>query len=295
MTIFWATLVAGVTIGSIYAIVGIGFTVIFNATRVFNLAQGALVMVGIMMSYYTLVVLNLNQALAALAVISTVVALAVFEEKTVVRPFLNKQGPASFGWFIATLGFGLVVSSVVIVAFGNRAVVPVPSPFPVGAIHLGSLAIGYQQLFIIVSFVLIILALAVFYQRTWMGQAMRGTAEDREAASLLGINPSTMSRTSFMLAGLVSAVAGFAIAPLTFSNPTVGLNFTLLGFLALAIGGFGSILGAVVGGILLGVAQQLCNTYISPDYEILTGLVLVLLIASWRPSGIFNSATIRNV
>jgi branched-chain amino acid transport system permease protein len=104
-----------------------------------------------------------------------------------------------------------------------------------------------------------------------------------------------MSRTAFIMAGLLAAIAGFVIAPITFSDPNIGLNFTLKGFLALAIGGFGSIRGAVVGGITLGVCEQLFDAYVSSNYEILVGLILVLLVLTIRPEGLFRSTVARTV
>ena len=108
MSLFLTAIVAGIAVGAIYAIVGIGYTVVFNATRVFNLAQGDLVMVGIMLSYYILVVLKWSQLAAFVLVVIAVVLISMFEERTVVRMFLKKQGNATFGWFIATLGFSYI-------------------------------------------------------------------------------------------------------------------------------------------------------------------------------------------
>lgn len=294
-TLFLNAVVAGMAVGAIYAIVGIGYTVIFSATKVFNLAQGDLVMVGVMSSYYVLVVLEWPQWAAVILVTLFVAAIALIEERFVVRRFLKKQGTASFGWFIATLGFSLILETIVNASFGRHPIVSIPSPFALSGFHLGDLTIGYRQLFVIISFVAIIAALELFYERTWIGQAMRGTAEDRDAASLLGINPVIASRVAFGLAGAVAGFAGYAIAPITFSDPTVGLAFTLKGFLALAIGGFGSIRGAIVGGLSLGIAESLWVLYQGPDYEALVGVVLVLGVLIVRPQGLFNSPTSRTV
>lgn len=295
MTLFISAVFAGVVIGSIYAIVGIGYTVIYKATSIFNLAQGDFVMVAIMSSYFLLDVLHWPQLAAAVAVIAFVPILGLFEERTVVRVFLKKTGTASFGWFVATLGFSLVVETVVTVAFGRHEIVSIPSPFSLGGFHLGDVVFGYRQLFVIITFVIVIGLLELFYQRTWMGQAMRASAGDREAASLLGINPVMISRTSFAMAGVVAGIAGFAIAPMTFSNPALGLSFSLKGFLALAVGGFGSIRGAIVGGILLGIGEQLVDLYFGSEYEIATGIVLVVGILLIRPEGLFRSASARRV
>jgi branched-chain amino acid transport system permease protein len=220
---------------------------------------------------------------------------AAVEERVVVRPFLKKTGAASFGWFIATLGFSSVIETVVNVLFGHHNIVSIPSPLPLSGLHIGSSVIGYRQLLIIGTFLAVIVFLDLFYARTWTGQGMRSAAEDREAASLIGVNPVAMSRTAFIMAGMLAGIAGFVIAPITFSNPAVGLNFTLKGFLALAIGGFGSIRGAVVGGLALGVGEQLFDTYVSSNYEIVVGAILVLLVLSARPEGLFRTTAARTV
>jgi branched-subunit amino acid ABC-type transport system permease component len=295
VTLFWTAVVAGLAIGAIYGLVGIGYTVVFNATRVFNLAQGDLVMVGVMGSYLTLVVWRLPWLAALVIVLAGVAAIAAAEERFVVRPFLKKTGAASFGWFIATLGFTAMLEAVVNILFGHRAVVAIPTPLSLSGLHIGSVQLGYRELLVIGTFIVVIVVLDLFYAKSWLGQAMRGTAEDREAASLRGINPVSMSRTAFIMAGLVAAIAGFVIAPITFSDPNIGLSFTLKGFLALAIGGFGSIRGAVVGGLTLGVCEQLFDAYVSSNYEILVGLILVLLVLTIRPEGLFRSTVARTV
>jgi branched-chain amino acid transport system permease protein len=295
MYLFLSSLVAGMTIGSIFGLIGIGYTVIFNATRVFNLAQGDLVMAGIMMSYFVLDVLKWSEWSALFIVPIVVVLIAVFEERVAVRVHLKRPGATSFGWFISTLGFSLVVSTVVFLAFGSHAVVAIPSPLPIGGFNIGNSVIGYRQLLVIGTFVTVIILLELFYARTWMGKAMRGTAEDREAASLRGINPITMSRTAFALGGLIAGLAAFVVAPLTFSDPTVGLTYTLDGFLALAIGGFGSIRGAIAGGMLLGVGTQMFDLYIGAKFDVVAGLIILLVILTFRPEGLFRTSAGRMV
>ncbi len=291
VSVFVTAVLSGLAIGSIYGLVAIGFTVIYNATRVFNLAQGDLLLVGIMMSFLMLYVVHVSEVVDFVVVVAAAALVAGVEEKFVVRPFLKKSGAAVFGWFIATLGFSAVVEAIVNILFGHHPIVAIPSPFPLSGVHFGTIVLGYRQMFVIGTFLLVIAFVEIFYTKTWMGQAMRGTAEDREAASLRGINPIVISRTAFLMAGVIAGIAGFCIAPITLSNPMVGISFTLKGFLALAIGGFGSIRGAVVGGLLLGVAEQLFDAYVSSNYEVLVGLGLVLLVLTVRPQGLFKSAT----
>jgi branched-chain amino acid transport system permease protein len=286
---------AGLAIGSIYGLVGVGYTIIFNATRVFNLAQGDLVMVGVMTSYFLIVVLGTPTWAAFPVVVVFVAAVAAIEERVIVRPFLVKAGSASFGWFIATLGFSAAVESVVTASFGNHPIVGIPSPLPLDGVRIGSVILGYRQLLVVGTFILLIVVLYLFYGRTWTGRAMRATAEDREAASLRGVNPASMSRLSFIMAGVVAGVAGYVIAPIVFSDPTVGINFTLKGFVALAIGGFGSLRGAVIGGLLLGVSEQMFDAYVSAKFEIVVGLLLLLVILNFRTEGLFPTTSARSV
>jgi branched-chain amino acid transport system permease protein len=295
MTLFFDALFAGAAIGSIYAVVGIGFAVVYRATGVFNLAQGDFVMLAIMSSYFVLDVLKWGQFADVVLVLPFIVLVSLFEERFVVRRFLTHRGGPTFGWFIATLGFSLIIETIVNAAFGDHQIVGIPSPLPLGGIDLGSVVIGHQQLLLICVFCVLILLIAIFYDRTWLGQAMTATAEDREAAGLTGINPAAMSRAAFALAGLVAGIAGYLVAPITFSDPTVGLQFTLYGFLALAIGGFGSIRGAIAGGILLGIAEQLWDLHFGSDFQVVADVLIVLLVLVIRPAGLFKVSALRTV
>jgi branched-subunit amino acid ABC-type transport system permease component len=295
MQVVFSALIAGLTIGSLYGLIGIGYTVIFNATHVFNLAQGDLAMVAIMASYYALDVLHWNEVVTFVTVIPFVVLLALFEERTVVNPLLRRGERGGIAWFISTLGFSLILETVVNLLFGDHAIVAIPSPFPVSGFNLGGTIIGYRQMFVVGTFVAVVIALELFYGRTWLGRAMRATAEDRDASSLTGISPSGMSMMAFALGGLVAAIAGLVMAPLTFSDPSVGLNYTLKGFLALAIGGFGSIRGAIAGALLLGVAEQFWDLYVGSNFEIVAGLALLLIVLLTRPEGLFRTTVARAV
>jgi branched-subunit amino acid ABC-type transport system permease component len=208
---------------------------------------------------------------------------------------LRGRNARTFGWFISTLGFAAIAEAIVQVAFGSHAIVSIPGPFSLHGVHIGSVIIPYQQLFIFITFVAVIILLEVFYGRTWLGKAMRGTAEDRDAAALVGVNPSVMGQASFIMAGLIAGIAGFVIAPVTFSDPSVGLSFTIKGFVALAIGGFGSIRGAIVGGLILGLGEQYFDLYVSSNYEVLAGAMVIVVILLLRPQGLFRTTVARTV
>jgi branched-subunit amino acid ABC-type transport system permease component len=206
----------------------------------------------------------------------------------VVRPFLSRRGAANFGWFIATLGFSLAIETVVNILFGTHPIVSIPSLVPTKGVRFHGIVVGYQQILIVGTLLVIVGLLDVFYARSWVGQAMRASAEDRDAAAMAGVRPALMSSIAFTIAGATAAIAGIVLAPITFSDPTVGLSLTLKGFLALAV-------GAVVGGLLLGASEQIFNLYIGSKFQVLGILGLVLLALLIRPQGIFGVRAARVV
>lgn len=287
-------IVTGLAIGAIYGLIAIGYTVGFNATRVFNLAQGDLVMVGVLLSYWALDVMHWPQFGALLLVLAAVPLVAVVEERLVIRPFLRRTDE-SIGWFISTLAFGLIIETVVVLLYGNHPPRAVPSPLPSTSVHLGSVATRWQLLLAIAALVLVALALEAFYWRTWLGQAMRATADDREMAALRGIHPARTSVLAFAIGGLIAGLAGYVVAPIVYADVTIGLSYSIKGFIALAIGGFGSIRGAIVGALAVGVAEQVFDLYVDPRYEPVAALLLLMMILAVRPTGVFRSHVVREV
>lgn len=294
MTLALHAIVTGLAVGSVYGLIAIGYTVVFNATRVFNLAQGDLVMLGVLLSYYALDVQHWPEVAALLLVVFGVPAVSLVEERFVVRPFLRRSGD-NLGWFIATLAFSLIIETVVTDLYGDRPPEPVPSPLSDHPVHIGSLSFSPQLLLAIGAIVIVMILIDLFYTRTWLGRAMEATAEDRDLAAMRGIQPARISALAFAIAGLIGGIAGFVIAPVVFANVSIGLTYSLKGFIALAIGGFGSIRGAVVGAWLLGISEQLFDLYANPSYEILASVILLVLVLSIRPTGLFSRAEARRV
>jgi len=291
---FLQQLINGITLGSIYGLIAIGYTVVFNGTRIFNLAQGDLVMVAVMLSYYTLDVLKWGELAAFAIVLVGVSLISLVEERLVVRPFL-KRGDQSIGWFIATLAFALLIETVVINLYGDNPPKPVPSPLSSSAIQIGSIRFTPQQLLAFLAFVAVALALQLFYRRSWFGQAMRATAADRQVAMLRGIDVVRISQLAFLIAGVAAAIGGFVVAPIVYSDPSIGLNYAILGFIALALGGFGSMRGAIVGALTLGVAQQIYDLYGPPSYELALSVGLLIVVLLIRPTGLFGTLKAREV
>ena len=294
MTLFLTALFAGLAVGSVYGLIALSYTVVFNSTAIFNVAQGDLMMAGVLVAYFCLDRWHLAQILTLLIIIAVVVSLSLVEERVAVRPFV-KRPVVGLGWFIATLAFSLVIETVASIIYGQNPVVPIPSALGSGSIHVAGVHVANKFILAFATMIVILVALEVFYKRTWLGTAMRGVAEDREVAALRGIDALRISRLAFIIAGLVTGLAAFVVAPIVSADVTVGLTYGLKGFIALAVGGFGSLRGCVIGGLLLGVAEQMFDLYVSSNYEILAALILVLLVLAVRPSGLFGRTAVREV
>jgi branched-chain amino acid transport system permease protein len=251
-------------------------------------------MAGVLMSYFCLDRWHLPQIVTLLVVIAFVVALSLTEERVAVRPFLKRPGLGGLGWFIATLAFSLILETAASDIYGQNPVVAIPGPFS-GTVSIAGVRVADNFILAFVAMIAVMLALELFYKRSWLGTAMRGVAEDREVASLRGIDPLRISRLAFVIAGLVTALAAFVVAPIVSANVSVGLEYGLKGFIALAAGGFGSLRGCVLGGLLLGIAEQMFDLYVNSNYEVLAGLILILLVLAVKPTGIFGTRAVREV
>jgi branched-chain amino acid transport system permease protein len=293
VTLTVLAVVTGIAIGSVYGLIAIGYSVIYRATRVFNLAQGDLVMLGVMLSWYLLAVRHWSEGLTFVCVLVGVPLVSVAEERLIIRPFFKRQSD-NIGWFIATLAFSLVIETFITNLYGNQPPNAIPALIG-GSITLGGVSIANKLVLAFVALILVTLAVEVFYKKTWMGTAMRAVAEDREVATLRGIDSRRTAVLAFALGGVIAAVAGFVLGPIVSSDPSIGLNYWLQGFVAMAIGGFGSLRGAVVGAWILGVAEQVFDRYYTSNYEIVAAVGILLLILVVKPTGLFSSSETRAV
>jgi branched-chain amino acid transport system permease protein len=285
-------LFSGVGVGAIYGLIGLGYAVVYSGTGVFNLAQGDLLMIGTLLSYYFISVLGWGSASVILVVIC-VIGISLVEERIAVRPFLRQLH--GVGWFVATVAFSLVLETVATIVYGDRPAEQVPGPFGNRTVAIGSIHVNPQYFLALGVLVAMVVMIAAFYRYSWFGQAMRASAEDREAASLRGIRPSRVSMAAFAIGGLIAGIGGYLVGPITFANPSIGLNYTLKGFLAIAIGGFGSLPGVIIGGLVLGIGEQYFDLYVNARFEDLVGLVLLFLVLMVKPRGLFGVAAERAV
>jgi branched-chain amino acid transport system permease protein len=280
---FMQYLLTGLTVGAIYALVALGFSIIFNASHVINFAQGEFVMIG-GMTTVSLTAAGLPVALAVplAVVVAALVGLAL--EKLAVEP---ARGASVVTLIIITIGASIFLRGLASMVWDKKihTLKPFSGDTP---IELGGATLLPQSLWVVGVTLAIVLALSWFFGRTLLGKAMLATCHNRLAAQLVGINVRHVLFLSFGLSAALGAIAGILIAPIAFTSYDVGVMLGLKGFAAAMLGGMGSGLGAVVGGIVLGIAETMSAGYISSAYKDAIALLLTLAVLFFWPSGLFG-------
>jgi len=282
------SIASGVAIGCVYGLVGIGFCVIYNASGIVNFAQGAFVMLGGMLTYVGLTTYNLPLPVAAVLAIVLVSLAGIVLERIVVRPLWNRQS-TMFVMILATLAAQIVVERSTLITIGDQ-----PRTLPMftdlAPLRVAGVAISFQFLWILACSALVILGLAWFFASTKTGKAMRACSINRDAAALQGIPVSRMLALSFALSAALGALAGVLVTPTQYTAFNVGVPFAISGFIAAIVGGFGRPLGALVGGILLGVAQALAVLFLGAAFKNVAAFSILLLFLFFRPTGVLGAA-----
>jgi branched-chain amino acid transport system permease protein len=282
------TLVNGLSVGCIYGLIGIGFCVIYNASGIVNFAQGAFVMLGGVVTFVLLTSFGMPMIVAGAVATLAVALLGVIIERLVVRPLWDRNA-SMFVMILATLAAQIVIERATLIAVGDQPKsIPVFTDLP--PIRIAGVAIGYQIIWIIGTSFLLIAALALFFQKTLVGRAMRACSINREAAALQGIPVSRMLALSFALSAALGAIAGILVTPTQFTAFNVGTPFAISGFIAAIVGGFGRPFGAFLGGIALGLAQALAVFALGSGLKNVAALAVLLVFLFFRPSGILGPA-----
>jgi branched-chain amino acid transport system permease protein len=274
--------VAGLSAGSAYGLVAVGFVTIHSVTGIINLAQGEFAMVAGFVAI-ALLGAGLPLALAALVAIVVVALGAAVIERIAIAP---ARGSSVVAYIMLTLGVSITLKATVLLIEG-----PQPTSLPAftpGLFEVGGVVIRPQDLWILAATASAALGLYVFLERTVTGRAFRACAEQPVAARLVGISPARMSTLSFVLAGVVGAVAGVVSSPVIQTDWNIGLFLGLKGFVAASLGGLASIPAAIAGGLLLGVAESMAAGYLNSGLrDAIAFLVLVVVLVA-RPSGVFG-------
>jgi branched-chain amino acid transport system permease protein len=282
---------SGLSTGAIYAIIGIGFAIIYNSTGIINFAQGEFVMLGGMMTFYVLTKFNLPLPVAILIAIAFTTAVGVIFERLAIRP-LRKPTPLSL--VIITIGASILIRGIAMIRW-DKDTHTLPMFSSNEPLTIAGATLLPQNLWIVGITLLIIIANRFFFYHTISGKAMRACSHNRGAASLVGIDVKRMVFFSFAYSSAMGAVAGIIIAPLTMTSYDVGVMLGLKGFCAAIIGGMSSGIATVFGGFLLGVLESLGAGLISSGYKDAIAFIIILLILFIRPQGLFKKAETERV
>ena len=305
MAFFFQELVNGLTTGALYALVALGFSMVYGVLKLLNFAQGGLYMIGAYIGFFVLrwfggptaltvpvpLLLTIMFVLAA----GLVGGLGVAIERFAYRPLRDAPRIAPL---ITAIGVYFVLENSALLLFGAQfRVYNTPNfiSFSSG-IQIGSVSIDSVQILVLVMSLVLMVGLRQLVNRTWLGKQMRAVAADREAAEMLGINVNFTIAATFFLGSALAGIAG-VMAGLLFNqvSNTIGFVVGLKAFTASVVGGIGSLPGAVLGGLLIGVAESFITGYVSSTYTNLLVFALLIVVMLVRPSGLFGQAQLQKV
>lgn len=277
-------ILSGLSNGAIYALIGFGFAIIYNATGIINFAQGEFVMLGGMLTIFFLTVFHLPLAPAVLLAVMISTLVGIVFERLAIRPLRNAK---PLRLIIITIGASILIRGIAMLAWGKdtHALPAFSSNEP---ILIAGATMLPQQIWIFGVTVLIIILSRIFFHYTIMGKAMRACAYNAQAAGLVGINVKSMTLISFVISAAIGSLAGIIIAPLTMTSYDVGIMLGLKGFCAVIIGGMSTGFGTVLGGLVLGLLEALGAGFISASYKDAIAFIILLLILFFRPEGLFS-------
>ena len=282
-------LIIGISVGMVYALVAIGISLIYSGLDIVHFAHGEIYMIGAFIGLTLYKTLGLNFLIAfALAVVLTGLV-GIMIERLFYRRLTSGGGGytvAGMGMVIVGFGMSIVLQNVAFVIWG-----PKPLPFNVAfgmPVEIGSLALPMSYVWIIITAIVLMIVLNFILKRTMIGLAMRAVAYNKDIAYLSGVNVPLMISMIFGIACALGGAAGILIAPINYVQVQMGIGILIKAFAAAVVGGFGSLPGAVIGGILVGIIESLGAAFISGTYKDVYAFVLLIVIMMIKPSGILG-------
>lgn len=299
MSILAQLIVSGIAVGMIYGVIAFGYQLTFATSKTLNFGQGEALMLGALVGLSTVWFLmskGMGALPAYLLMLPVVIAFGLLQGAVVellgVRQAIKTKSEA--GWIMATIALGIIFSNIAENIWG-RDDLKFPSPISDKPISFGGITVLPMEIVIVVGAIAIMLLVELFNRRSIYGKAVVATAADRDAAGLMGINTSRVITFSYALSSMIAGLAGVLVAPVTLTGATMGAALGLKAFAVAIIGGLSSGIGVVVGGLILGITETLTGYYISSGYKDVPGLVLLLLVLSLKPAGLFGKTAIKKV
>jgi branched-chain amino acid transport system permease protein len=283
--VFWQQLVNWINLGAMYALLAIGYTMVYGIVKLINFAHGEIFMTGAFFTWWFTTALSIPFAVASLMGIMLATLLGVGIERVAYRPL--RDAPR-FAVVISVLGMSIFLQNMARIVWGAESQV-FEIDFGIPPILIGSVVIPFKKIFILVISLILMVALGVFVKRTYLGKAMRATAADREAAEMMGISSNAVIVLTFVVGSSLGAVAGILYA-INYNSidPYMGFNAGMKAFAAAVLGGIGNIYGAMLGGMLLGIFEGAGAAYVSSMYRDAVAFAILILALIFRPEGLLG-------
>lgn len=280
----------GILMGSIYGLTALGLTVIFGVLKVINFAHGSLLMVGMYVAYWSIQLTGLHPYVALIFVVPVMFLFGYYLQDIVIKPIFKaeKDVREPITVIIVTTGIWYILDNLTLLIFGPQYRTIEDNPLRGGMLEIGDMLISVPKLWGFVAAILTALLIYLFFQKTRIGRAIRATSLDREAASLMGIDQYKVYNIAFGIGTAAAGVAAVTLVPFYNVFPTVGVLFDIKGFIIVVLGGLGSIGGAILGGIIIGLIESVAPQFMTATWTeaIVYGLFLVVLFV--KPSGLFG-------
>ncbi|MGA7878549.1 MAG: branched-chain amino acid ABC transporter permease [Desulfoferrobacter sp.] len=285
MDVFIQTFVAGILIGGIYAVIGIGMTLIMGVMKIINLAHGQLMMVAMYITYVLFEQFHLDPYFALLVAMPSLFVLGALLQKYLLNPLLKVDSILPENQVLMTVGIAMVLTEIIRFIF-HSDYKSVRTSYSTATFYVGGISFSIALIIAFGIAVLLTVGLFFFLLKTDVGKSVRATAQNKDAALLMGINAEWITILTYGLGSALAAAAGTLLLPIYYLFPDIGGPFTLKAFVITMLGGMGSTVGAILGGIVLGVAESLGATYISMALKDAVAMVIFLLVLVFLPGGL---------
>lgn len=278
------SVVDGILMGGIYGLVAIGLTLIFGVMKIINFAQGALLMLGMYVTYWSFTLLGINPYLSLPLSAIVLFLLGAFIQKTVLNRMLDAP---EHNQLLVTLGISLIIENLALILWSPDFRSIKMEGFK-ETISIGSIGVNTPKLIAFMFAIILSFALFMFLKHTMLGKAIRATSINRSGAALSGINTNRINYIAFGLGAALAGIAGTLITPFFYTSPTVGATFILKGFVVVVLGGLGNFIGALVGGLIIGISEALGGAFLPGSLKELMTYLIFILVLMLRPNGLFG-------
>lgn len=282
--IFLQVVINGLLLGGIYAIISIGLTMIFGVIRVVNFAHGEFLMIAMYASYFCFTLFGLNPYLSLILVVPLMFLIGMGVDQIIIRQLRNAP---SYMQIFATVGLSILLMNGALFLFGGDYHA-VNMPFAKENLNILGCTLNYSRIIVFLSSIIIAVILYLFLKGTDIGRQIRAIAQDRNAARLMGINLNRVYMITFGIGTALVGAAGSLLMPIYYVFPSVGAYFVLTAFVVVVLGGMGNMVGALLGGLIIGVVDSLSGFYITPALKEVVYFVIFIAVLVIKPSGLMG-------